>query len=237
MKRSESSVKTPLEEELRWYYQIGEEAVRGASTAELVAKYKLAKYKLTGDYARKAKQFAEQFSPDDLESCFPVSPNAGKKLPWGHIRALVGVPDPVIRLELVKRAVANSWPRNQLEKEIEIAKGKEPGRRLGRHATPPQSLEQALLELRSRSEQWLEYWEVSKEALDLLTNETYLKILSDPKPANKEPRCRLSVQKMQSTRAVFQAHRNALSHPLTILAQLDPEYFAAVRAKSRPKRS
>ena len=66
MKRSRASIQTPPEEELRLFYRIGQEAKLGASTAALVAKYKL-----KGDYARKARQFSEQFSPADLENCFP----------------------------------------------------------------------------------------------------------------------------------------------------------------------
>ena len=235
MKRA--SGKTSQEKELRWYHRIGKEAVHGASTAELVAKYKLAKRKLTGDYARKAKQFAKQFKRAGLENCFPANPGAGKILTWSHIRLLVSVQVSVIRRKLVKRAVAESWSRDRLQQEILIATEEKPGRRLGRRATPPESHEQALMELRTRSEQWLEYWEASKEALDQLNNKSSLKATSGPEPASKKPRSRLTVEQMQSMRAVFEAHRSALSHLLSILAQLDAEYLAAARAKSRRKRS
>ncbi len=208
-----ASVKTPQKKELRWYYRIGKEAGR-RSTAKLVAKYNLAKYykyKLTGDYARKAKQFAERFEPADRENCFPANPGAGKKQTWAHIRVLVSVKKDVIRHKLVKRAVAESWSRDRLQQEILIATVAKTGHRLGRRATPPESLEQALMELRTRSKQWLEYWEASKEALGLLTNESFRKVQSDAKPANKKPRSRLSVKQTKSIRLVFQAHRKALS--------------------------
>lgn len=90
-----------------------------------------------------------------------------------------------------------------------------------------------MLELQQLSEKWMEFWNASKEALDLHENEPFLKVQAAPRLAKGNTLCRLTAQQVRTIRGVFGQHRKALLHPMMILTQLDPERLAEVRAKSR----
>ena len=215
----------PLDE-LQWYYQIGKTTDK--SPADL-AKAHL----ITADHARKARKFAELFTPEDLAACYPQRVGVGKALTWTHIRHLVSVEDAKARRKLIRAAVDEGWTVSRLGQEIKIAVGTRTTRRLGRRATPARTIEHAMLELQQLSLKWMEFWNASKEALGLQEDVSVLIVQPAPRPAKGKTLCRLTSEQVRSIRKVFGAHKQALSHPMSILLQLDPEYLAHVREKSR----
>ena len=223
--RRDRQYQEPLDE-LQRYYQIGKTTDKSPTD---LAKAHL----ITADNARKARKFAELFTPEDLAACYPQRVGVGKALTWTHIRHLVSVEDSKKRRKLVRTAVDEFWTVSRLGQEIRIAVGTRATRRLGRRATPAPTIEHALLELQQLSEKWMEFWNASKEALDLHENEPFLKVQAAPRPAKGNTLCRLTAEQVRSIRGVFGQHRKALLHPIMILTQLDPERLAEVRAKSR----
>lgn len=213
-------------DELQRYYQIGKTTDKSPTD---LAKAHL----ITADHARKARKFAELFTTEDLAACYPQRVGVGKALTWTHIRHLVSVEDTKARRKLVRAAVDDGWTVSRLSQEIKIAVGTKTTRRHGRRATPAPTIEHAMLELLKLSEKWMEFWNASKEALGLQENVSVLKVQPAPRPAKGKTLCRLTSEQVRSIRKVFGAHKQALSHPISILLQLDPEYLAHVREKSR----
>ena len=115
-------------DELQRYYQIGKTTDKSPTD---LAKAHL----ITPDHARKARKFAELFTPEDLAACYPQRVGVGKALTWTHIRHLVSVEDAKARRKLVRAAVDEGWTVSRLGQEIKIAVGNRAGRRLGRRAT------------------------------------------------------------------------------------------------------
>lgn len=213
-------------DELQRYYQIGKTADKSPTD---LAKANL----ISADNARKARKFAELFTPDDLAACYPQRGGVGKPLTWTHIRHLVSVDAEKARRKLIRAAVDEGWAVSRLSREIRIAVGTKATRRHGRRATPAPTIEHAMFELQQLSEKWMEYWNASKEALGCREDESFMKVQAAPSPAKGSTLCRLNPQQVGSIRGVFGKHRKALEYAIMILMQLDPNQLAQVRAKSR----
>jgi hypothetical protein len=113
----------------------------------------VARQNLGGDSIRKARRFAEAYSPAELEHFCALRTPDGRPLGWRHAVELAHVDDRRTRRMLETRAAKAGWTGTQLAHAIRLHTGKQQGYG-GRKVKGPASAGLLLQQLVSETERW-----------------------------------------------------------------------------------
>ena len=115
--------------------------------------------RLHPEMLRKARRFADEYSPKDLDRLIADCEKHGHALGLRHIIRLLSVASTTARLELQERAVRQRWSVSRLDAAILT---RAPSRRpdAGRRPTPPVGPADARLRVARMCDHWLRFTEV-----------------------------------------------------------------------------
>ena len=157
-------------DKLSTYYELGKRAIQLSNSTEgTYARGIIAQLvEETGENRatiNKCRQFAEMYTPVEFKELCKLRRPDGKPIGWGHVTKLLTVPldDRKLRVKLQTRAARDGWTARQLNDEIqgkyELVSGG-----VGRRWNLPTSTEQALRQIRQRSQQWLRWFDELENA-------------------------------------------------------------------------
>lgn len=157
-------------DKLKTYYELGKRAIQlSNSTKGTYARGVIAQLvEETGENRatiNKCRQFAEMYTPAEFKELCKLRRPDGKPIGWGHVTKLLTVPteDKQLRVKLQAKAAAEGWTARRLNDEIQSNYESESSG-MGRRWNHPTSKQQALRQIRQRSQQWLRWYDELENA-------------------------------------------------------------------------
>ena len=146
-----AKIAAQLPKPLRRYYEIGR---RASATPKPEIEVLAKKVKLSVDYVRKARLFEQRLTDVELRLLVSTYRDQDYIFPWGHLRILVSVTDPVKRCSYLTSAIDGQWSAKQLITAVQIGEQRTLRKCVGRKQTKPKTIEEALLRLQRLMESW-----------------------------------------------------------------------------------
>ena len=140
-----------LPKPLRRYYTIGK---RASATRKAEIKVLAKKFNLSEDYVRKARLFEQRLTDVELRLLVSTYRDQDYIFPWGQLRILVSVKDPVKRCSYLTSAIDGRWSAKQVITAVQIGEQRTLRKCVGRKQTKPKTIEEALLRLQRLMESW-----------------------------------------------------------------------------------
>ena len=146
-----AKIAAQLPKPLRRYYEIGR---RASATPKPEIEVLAKKVKLSVDYVRKARLFEQRLTDVELRLLVSTYRDQDYIFPWGHLRILVSVTDPVKRCSYLTSAIDGRWSAKQVITAVQIGEQRTLRKCVGRKQTKPKTIEEALLRLQRLMESW-----------------------------------------------------------------------------------
>ena len=166
---------------IRDYHELGTKFLNatGGERSPRKAEELAEKYNCSEVGLYKARQFARMYSQDELEELCSLGESEGHPLGIGHVHQLIQVKATGERKRLQAAAAKNGWSSRKLKEMRKQKLGYEVVTNLGRKPRRAAGVDEALLQLAQRADQWKRWVEALSPAGDDRTTEFDLGELSD----------------------------------------------------------